>query len=108
MSSGPVSAPQTNLEALGESQRNRAIWAVLLVVFIDILGFTVVLPLLPFYTEHFGGTPLVVGSVTAVYGLCQFIAGPMLGSLSDRIGRKPVLIFSQLGTLIGFVVLATV
>ena len=107
MSQGPVSAPQTNLEDFGEAQRNRAMWAVLLVVFIDVLGFTVVLPLLPFYTEHFGGTPLVVGGVTAVYGLCQFIAGPMLGSLSDRIGRKPVLIFSQAGTLIGFVVLAT-
>lgn len=96
-----------NLEALDEAQRNRAMWAVLLVVFIDILGFTVVMPLLPFYTEHFGGTPLVVGSVTAVYGLCQFIAGPILGSLSDRIGRKPVLIISQIGTLVGFVVLAT-
>ena len=107
MSSAPASAPQPNLEVLGEAQRNRAMWAVLLVVFIDILGFTVVLPLLPFYTEHFGGTPLVVGSVTAVYGLCQFIAGPILGSLSDRIGRKPVLLFSQLGTLIGFIVLAT-
>ena len=100
-------APETSLSSLDEKARQRAMMAILLVVFIDILGFTVVIPLLPFYTEHFGGTPFVVGSVTAVYGLCQFIAGPMLGILSDRIGRKPVLIISQFGTLIGFVVLAT-
>ena len=89
-----------------ELERRKALISILLVVFIDILGFTVVIPLLPFYAEHLGATPFMVGSLTAVYGICQFIAGPALGHLSDRIGRKPVLIISQIGTLTGFIILA--
>lgn len=78
---------------------------IFLIVAVDILGMTIVLPLLPFYAEHFGATPQVVGFLITTYALCQLIAGPILGRLSDRHGRKPWLIVSQIGTFIGFLVL---
>jgi MFS family permease len=75
---------------------------IFLTVFVDVLGLTLVLPLLPFYAEHFGASPFVVGTLAASYALCQLISGPSLGRISDRIGRKQVLIVSQLGTFVGF------
>ncbi len=72
----------------------------------DVLGYTIILPLLPFYAENLGATPVTVGFLLASYGFCQMLAGPVLGRLSDRIGRKPVLFFSQLGTFAGFLLLA--
>src|SRR5690349_17458482 len=78
---------------------------IFLVVVVDILGLTIMLPLLPFYAEHFGASPSVVGLLVSTYALCQLIAGPVLGQLSDRIGRKPVLTASQIGTFVGFLVL---
>ena len=80
--------------------------AIFLIVVVDVLGLTIMLPLLPFYAEHFGASPTVVGLLVSVYALCQLIAGPMLGQLSDQVGRKPVLTVSQIGTFIGFLVLA--
>jgi MFS transporter, DHA1 family, tetracycline resistance protein len=77
-----------------------------LVVAVDVLGMTLILPLLPFYTERLGASPTVVGALVSIYALCQLVAGPYLGRLSDRVGRRPVLLVSQIGTLIGFIVLA--
>ena len=73
---------------------------------VDILGLTIMLPLLPFYAEHLGASALVVGLLTSSYAFCQLIAGPILGRLSDHMGRKPLLIVSQIGTFIGFLILA--
>ncbi len=73
---------------------------------VDILGMTIILPLLPFYAEHFGASATVVGLLVSTYAFCQLIAGPVLGSWSDKIGRKPLLILSQIGTFIGFLILA--
>ncbi len=78
-----------------------------LTVFVDVLGLTLVYPLLPFYAEHFGASPLLVGVLSASYAACQLISGPILGSLSDTYGRKRVLLISQLGTLLGFSVLGS-
>ena len=64
------------------------------------------LPLLPFYAERLGATPTAVGALIATYALCQLVAGPALGSLSDHIGRRPVLLASQIGTFIGLLILA--
>jgi MFS family permease len=79
---------------------------IFLIVVVDILGLTIMLPLLPFYAEHFGASPTVVGLLVSVYALCQLVAGPVLGQISDRVGRKPVLTVSQIGTFSGFLVLA--
>ncbi len=64
------------------------------------------LPLLPFYAERFGASPQVVGFLITTYAACQLVAGPILGRLSDRVGRRPLLLVSQVGTLIGFLILA--
>lgn len=73
---------------------------------VDVLGLTIILPLLPFYAEHLGASATVVGLLISSYALCQLIAGPILGRMSDHMGRKPLLIVSQLGTLGGFLILA--
>ena len=79
---------------------------IFLIVVVDVLGFTIILPLLPFYSERLGASPTVVGEIVSIYAVCQLIAGPILGQWSDRIGRRPVLLLSQAGTLVGFLVLA--
>ena len=79
---------------------------IFLIVLVDVLGLTIILPLLPFYAEHLGASATVVGLLISSYAFCQLIAGPILGRWSDHIGRKPLLIVSQLGTLIGFLILA--
>lgn len=86
--------------------RSSPLLPIFLIVAVDILGYTIILPLLPFYAEHLGASPIVIGMLVAVYAVCQLLAAPMLGQLSDRFGRKPVLIVSQVGTLIGFLILA--
>lgn len=63
-------------------------------------------PLLPFYAEHFGASPAVVGLLISTYAACQLVSGPLLGRMSDRTGRRPLLLLSQAGTLAGFLILA--
>jgi MFS transporter, DHA1 family, tetracycline resistance protein len=79
---------------------------IFLIVLVDVLGLTIILPLLPFYAEKLGASATVVGMLISSYALCQLIAGPILGKMSDHMGRKPLLIVSQIGTLIGFLILA--
>ncbi|MEO1284550.1 MAG: MFS transporter [Pseudomonadota bacterium] len=69
-----------------------AIGILMLTIFLDLLGFGVVIPLLPDYARSFGATAGIVGALVAGYSLMQFIFGPILGALSDRIGRRPVLL----------------
>src|ERR1700716_180050 len=82
----------------------------LLIIFLSFLvklvGFGIIIPLLPFYAETFGASPLVIGLLFAVFSLCQLLAAPALGDLSDRYGRRPVLVFSLAGTVVSFVMLA--
>lgn len=74
-----------------------------LIVFVDLVGFGIIIPLLPFYAEHFQAEPDTVTLVMATYSLAQFIAAPFWGNLSDRIGRKPVLIVSVFGAALSYV-----
>jgi DHA1 family tetracycline resistance protein-like MFS transporter len=76
------------------------------ITFIDILGFSILIPILPYYVKHFGASTIAVGALFAVFALCQFLAGPLWGNVSDRIGRKRVLIISQIGATIGWAGLA--
>ena len=90
------------------SQRRLAspLLPIFLIVVVDVLGFTIILPLLPFYSERLGASPAIVGALVSTYAICQLISGPILGQISDRLGRKPILIISQAGTLAGFLLLA--
>ncbi len=78
---------------------------ILLIVLIDLLGLTIIIPLLPIYAATFGANPFIIGVLGAAYPLMQFVGAPILGQLSDRYGRRPVLIVSQIGTFIGFILL---
>jgi MFS family permease len=79
---------------------------IFLIVLVDVLGFTIVIPLLAYYAEHFGATPLVATTLVSVYAVCSLMSTPLIGNLSDRYGRKPLLLISQFGTCAGFVMLA--
>jgi DHA1 family tetracycline resistance protein-like MFS transporter len=78
---------------------------IFVIVLIDLLGLTIIIPLLPLYAASFGADPVTIGLLGSTYPTMQFIASPILGGLSDRFGRKPVLVLSQIGTFIGFLVL---
>lgn len=77
-----------------------------LIVVVDVLALTIMFPVLPFYAEHFGASPTLVGLLVSTYALCQLVSGPVLGQISDRVGRKPVLAVSQMGTFAGLLLLA--
>jgi MFS family permease len=74
---------------------------IFLIVLVDILAFTLVIPLLAIYAENLGATPFVATLLVSVFAVCQLISGPLIGRISDRVGRKPMLIISQVGTLLG-------
>ena len=84
----------------------RPLLVIFLTIFVNLVGFGIIIPLLPFYAETFGASPLVVGLLFAVFSLCQLVAAPILGDLSDRYGRRPILIVSLIGTVVSFVMLA--
>lgn len=86
--------------------RRSPLLPIFLIVVVDVLGLTIILPLLPFYAENLGATPTIVGLLITTYAACQLFAGPILGQISDRMGRRPLLLVSQVGTLIGFLILA--
>src|SRR4051794_9866567 len=85
---------------------SRPLLVIFLTILVNLIGFGIVMPLLPIYTETMGASDLVIGIVVGSYSFTQLIATPILGELSDRIGRRPVLLFSIFGTVVGFVVLA--
>lgn len=78
-----------------------------IVVAVDATGMGIILPLLPFYSQRLGATPFLVGALVSVYAICQLVAGPVVGIVSDRYGRRKVLVVSQIGTFVGFVLLAS-
>jgi DHA1 family tetracycline resistance protein-like MFS transporter len=84
----------------------RPLLIIFLTIFVNLVGFGIIVPLLPFYAGQFGASALTVGLLFAVFSLCQLVASPVLGALSDRYGRRPILIFSLAGTVVSFVMLA--
>jgi DHA1 family tetracycline resistance protein-like MFS transporter len=84
----------------------RPLLIIFLTIFVNLIGFGIIIPLLPFYAETFGASPVVIGLLFAVYSICQMLAAPILGDCSDRYGRRPVLLFSLLGTVASFAMLA--
>jgi MFS transporter, DHA1 family, tetracycline resistance protein len=71
-------------------------------VFIDLIGFGIVLPLLPFYAQHFGANALLVGLLSTSFSLMQLLFAPVWGRLSDRVGRRPVILVGLLGSSLSY------
>lgn len=84
----------------------RRLIPILGITFVDIIGFSMLIPMLPYFVTHFGAKAFVVGLLFATFNLCQLLSAPLWGSISDRIGRKFVLITSQIGATIGWTMLA--
>ncbi|UCF19415.1 MAG: MFS transporter [Gemmatimonadota bacterium] len=79
---------------------------IFLTIFIDLIGFGIVLPLLPFYAQDFGATPLIIGLIVAIHPAMQFLFGPLWGRLSDRVGRRPILLIGLLGSGLSYLLFA--
>lgn len=75
---------------------------IFITIFIDLVGFGIVIPVLPLYANRFVASPAVIGMVVSAYSAMQFVFSPLLGRLSDRVGRRPVLLLSLIGTSVGF------
>ncbi|MEW5848514.1 MAG: MFS transporter [Myxococcota bacterium] len=84
------------------------LFVIFFTVFLDLLGFGIIIPILPFYAEQFGATPTVVTALGASYSLMQFVFAPAWGRLSDRIGRRPVILVSVLMSAVGYGLLGLV
>jgi MFS family permease len=77
---------------------------IFLVVLIDLIGFGIILPLLPIYADAYGAKPFTIGLLAISYSLTQFVFSPIWGGVSDRIGRRPVLLLSLAGAIIFYLV----
>ncbi|MEX1217217.1 MAG: MFS transporter [Acidimicrobiales bacterium] len=82
----------------------RGFWVIWTTVAIDLIGFGIVLPILPLYAERFGAGAVIIGLLSATFSLAQLVFAPIWGKLSDRIGRKPIIVLSLCGTAIGSLV----
>ncbi|MCS6873584.1 MAG: MFS transporter [Pyrinomonadaceae bacterium] len=92
-------------EKTDENFLSRPLLIIFLTVLIDLIGFGIVIPLLAFYAEEFEATPLDIGLLVASYSFMQFIFAPILGGISDRYGRRPVLLLSIAGSCVGYLML---
>ena len=89
----------------GKIQKEKLV--IMITVLIDVIGVGIVVPVLPFFVEQVGGGPQWVTRLFAVFSVCSFFSMPFLGSLSDRIGRRPILLISILSTAIGWLIFAS-
>ncbi|UCH02119.1 MAG: MFS transporter, partial [Candidatus Bathyarchaeota archaeon] len=94
------------MKLVGKSQQVSPFFVLLITIFIDVTGFGIVLPLLPYYAATFGVGSTALGVLVASFALMQFISSPLLGRLSDKIGRRPILLFSILTSVASFVFFA--
>ncbi|MEH2442940.1 MFS transporter [Nostoc sp.] len=81
---------------------SRPIFVLFLTVFIDLLGFGIILPILPLYAEQFGANPNEATLLVAIYSLMQFLFAPLWGRFSDRYGRRPILLLTLFGSVIAY------
>jgi MFS transporter, DHA1 family, tetracycline resistance protein len=101
-----MSSPPSPAATTAPSHSPRALYVLLLVVFINLVGFGIVIPLLPFYARALNAEPWQITALFSAYSLGQFLAEPFWGRLSDRIGRRPVLIITILANTAAYVALA--
>ena len=86
--------------------QNRQLLTIFLILFVDVLGYGLILPLLPYYAKAYGAGEVVIGLIVASYALMQFVGAPLLGRWSDIRGRRPILLISVAGTALGFIIFA--
>src|SRR5215471_6410496 len=86
--------------------RKPSVLIIFLTVFIDLVGFGIVVPLVPVYSRHFGAQGILIGLIIASYSAMQFIFSPIWGRLSDRYGRRPILLLSTAGAALSYVLFA--
>jgi len=94
----PTSAPQTR-------GFNKKLVIIFIIIFTEVLGFSIVLPVLPFLALSLGLDAFQIGLILSVFSFSQIFGSPVMGNLSDRYGRKPILIISQMSTVAGFLLL---
>lgn len=82
--------------------KKREVYVILLIIFTEILGFSLILPFLPYFATDLGASPFIVGVILASFSFTQFLSAPIIGKLSDKYGRKPLLLVSQFSTFLGF------
>ena len=87
------------------AEQRRALWTVAFTLFLDLAGFGIILPVLPFYAEHHGASPAMVSLLSTAFSLAQFVMSPVLGRLSDKHGRRPVMLISIAGSIAAGLVL---
>jgi MFS transporter, DHA1 family, tetracycline resistance protein len=85
-----------------------ALGIIFLIVLLDLMGFGIIIPLLPLYARKYDASPIQVTVLFSIYSICQFLASPILGAISDRHGRRPVLVLSQVGSALGYILLGVV
>jgi multidrug resistance protein len=96
----------SDVESPVAGNRKRSPLAIILfTVFLDLIGFGIVFPILPLYAEKYNASPFAIGALVAVYSAMTFLFAPVLGRISDRVGRRPVLLYSLIGSAIGFFVM---
>ena len=95
-----------NWTLIGDMKHKPSILVVFLTVFIDLIGFGIVVPLVPIYSRHYGAGWLIIGAIVASYSAMQFLFAPVLGRWSDRIGRRPVMLISTAGSALSYVLFA--
>lgn len=83
----------------------RGFWTLWMAVAIDLLGFGIIIPLLPLYAEQFDASPFAIGALFASYSLAQFVFSPVWGRVSDRVGRRPILLVTIAGSALGSLIL---
>src|SRR6266487_3208321 len=86
--------------------RKPSVLVIFLTVFIDLIGFGIVVPLVPVYSRHLGAQGFVIGIIIASFSAMQFIFSPIWGKLSDRHGRRPILLISTAGAAVSYVIFA--
>ncbi|MGA9453697.1 MAG: MFS transporter [Verrucomicrobiia bacterium] len=87
-------------------KRKPSLLVVFLTVFIDLIGFGIVVPLVPIYSRHYGAGWLIIGTIVASYSAMQFLFAPVLGRWSDHVGRRPVMLISTAGAALSYVLFA--
>src|SRR5258708_17777702 len=104
-----IEEPQTEIDVVVEKDRffTTPLIIIFITVFIDLIGFGIVLPIMPIYAETspFNATPFEVQMLFAIYSWMQFFFTPILGKLSDKFGRRPILFISLMGSALGYFVI---